>query len=569
VRWIARLVAVAGVLDVIAVLLPHSRHRLGLVTGAIPLVGIQTVGAATAVVGLVLIYLSVGLRRRTREAWALAVALTGAAAALNLLRDLDIEAALLSAVVCGVLIATRSSFIADRGWTSRLRAGSAFVGFIAAGFVVGLGLIAARTDRLVPGQPFRLWVLEVINAQLGLDGPLRFTSPAVEGVVEITIGMISLLAVGTTLVLLLRPMPHKPGRSAEETTELRALIARGDDSLGYFGLRDDKAVVFSPSRKAAIGYRVVGRVCLAAGDPIGDPEAWPGAVREWLTHTRRHGWIPAVLGCGERAGHVYAKHGLDAIELGDEAIVDVAAFSLDGRPMRSVRQAVARVERAGYELRIVRQRDLTDPERAEIVTAADHMRDGNTERGFSMALSRVADPADPDCVLAVARDPEGKLRGMLQLVPWGRDGLSLDLMRRDRDAENGLIEFLVVGLLRAAPSLGVRRVSLNFAVLRSVFARGDRLGAGPVLRSWRSVLLVLSRFWQIESLYRANAKYMPAWEPRFLCYAAMADLPRVGLAALRAEAFVTMPPSPRQLLQSWRERSTVDNPLETVTAPWG
>jgi lysyl-tRNA synthetase class 2 len=171
-------------------------------------------------------------------------------------------------------------------------------------------------------------------------------------------------------------------------------------------------------------------------------------------------------------------------------------------------------------------------------------------------------------VVAVARDADGRLRGLLQLVPWGRDGLSLDLMRRDRDAENGLIEFLVVGLLRAAPGLGVRRVSLNFAVLRSVFERGDRLGAGPVLRGWRQVLLVLSRFWQIESLYRANAKYGPTWEPRFLCYAALADLPRVGLAALRAEAFVTMPPSPRQLLRSWRQRSTMDGPLATEAAPW-
>jgi lysyl-tRNA synthetase class 2 len=563
VRWIARLVALTGVLDVVAVLLPLSRHRLRLVIGAVPVVGVQTAGAATLAVGLVLIYMSVGLRRRTREAWALTVALTAAAAALNLIRDLDIEAAVLSAVVCGVLLANRSSFVAVRGWSSRLRAVTAFVGFVATGFVVGLGLIAARTDRLVPGQPIRLWFIEVIDTQLGLDGPLRFTSPTVEGVVEITTGMISLLAVGTALVLLLRPMPHRPARTAEETEELRALIARGDDSLAYFGLRDDKAVVFSPSRKAAIGYRVVGGVCLAAGDPIGDPEAWPGAVREWLELTRRHGWTPAVLGCGERAGHVYARHGLDAIELGDEAIVDVAAFSLDGRPMRSVRQAVARVERAGYRLRIARQRDLTEDERAEVVAAADRMRDGNTERGFSMALSRVADPVDPECVLVLARDADGRLRGLLQLVPWGPDGLSLDLMRRDRNAENGLIEFLVVAALRAAPGLGVGRVSLNFAVLRSVFARGDRLGAGPVLRGWRQVLLVLSRFWQIESLYRANAKYAPTWEPRFLCFAALADLPRVGLAALRAEAFLTMPPSPRQLLRSLRQRSTVDSQLET------
>jgi lysyl-tRNA synthetase class 2 len=133
------------------------------------------------------------------------------------------------------------------------------------------------------------------------------------------------------------------------------------------------------------------------------------------------------------------------------------------------------------------------------------------------------------------------LRGLLNFVPWGPDGLSLDLMRRDRAAENGIVEHMVVGLWRACPELGVRRFSLNFAVFRSVFARGDRLGAGPVLRLWRSLLLTASRFWQIESLYRANAKYRPSWEPRFLCFARPGDLPRIGTAALRAEAFLVAP----------------------------
>ena len=97
--------------------------------------------------------------------------------------------------------------------------------------------------------------------------------------------------------------------------------------------------------------------------------------------------------------------------------------------------------------------------------------------------------------------------------------------------ENGIVEQMVAGLMAEAAALGVRRVSLNFAVFRSVFARGERLGAGPVLRVWRSVLLSASRFWQIESLYRANAKYQPEWVPRFVCFRSSADLPRVSVAA--------------------------------------
>jgi lysyl-tRNA synthetase class 2 len=111
-------------------------------------------------------------------------------------------------------------------------------------------------------------------------------------------------------------------------------------------------------------------------------------------------------------------------------------------------------------------------------------------------------------------EPYDGLKGILHFVPWGGDGISLDLMRRDRSADPGLNELLIVATLQAAASLRVRRVSLNFAMFRSVLARGERLGAGPVLRGWRNTLVFLSRWFQIESLYRFNAKFQPRWEPR-------------------------------------------------------
>ena len=158
-----------------------------------------------------------------------------------------------------------------------------------------------------------------------------------------------------------------------------------------------------------------------------------------------------------------------------------------------------------------------------------------------MALGRLCDDEDGDAVVVLARDADGRLRGLLNFVPWGTDGLSLDLMRRDRASENGSSSTWSPPCVRRRPPWAICRISLNFAVLRYVFARGEQLGAGPVLRLWRSVLLGLSRFWQIESLYRANAKYLPEWRPRFLCFVRASDLGRVGTAALRAEAFLVAP----------------------------
>ena len=120
---------------------------------------------------------------------------------------------------------------------------------------------------------------------------------------------------------------------------------------------------------------------------------------------------------------------------------------------------------------------------------------------------------------------DGVLRAILHFVPWGTDGLSLDLMRRDRAAQPGLNDFLIVETIKRAPDLGVKRISLNFAMFRSALERGERIGAGPVLRAWRGILVFLSRWFQIESLYKFNAKFRPEWVPRFFVFTGTRDMP--------------------------------------------
>ena len=126
-------------------------------------------------------------------------------------------------------------------------------------------------------------------------------------------------------------------------------------------------------------------------------------------------------------------------------------------------------------------------------------------------------------------------------MPWGRNGLSLDLMRRDPSADNGLVELMVASLAERAAAFGVGRVSLNFAMFREAFERGAEIGAGPIARLWRQALVLASRNWQLESLYRSNAKYQPEWQPRYICFEYTSDLPRVGTAAGSAEGFLTRP----------------------------
>jgi lysyl-tRNA synthetase class 2 len=548
--WYLRLLALLNIVAVVSLPFREEVHEHNAGEYFTPY--LATAGLVSAVLAL---FLATVMRRRKRAAWLLNLLLAGPLFALYVLALTQddyqdhlfnwLSAALTGLFVAALLISRREfNAVGDRS-NPKLALAVGAVGILLTG---GIGTWLVDTYNKAHGTA-SLGSKIVYALVRGVSvGPLADHIPHVHAPrwVDITINIL----MGATSLLVLYACFRSPrGRALltdEDEQRLRELLDKhGDrDSLGYFALRRDKAAIFSPTGKAAVTYRVVGEVSLASGDPIGDPEAWPGAIEAWLAEARRHAWIPAVMGASEEAGTIYGRHGLDALELGDEAIVDVADFSLEGRAMRVVRQAHNRVRRAGYTVCIRRHEDIPDDEMARLVDLADQWRDGATERGFSMALGRLGDPGDGRCVMLECRDADGVPRALLSFVPWGEQGLSLDLMRRDRESENGLMEFMVVELLLRAGDIGVRRVSLNFAMFRSVFERGARLGAGPVLRLWRSVLTFFSRWWQIESLYRANAKYRPVWEPRFLLFAKSGDIPRIGLASARAEGFLTPPALP-------------------------
>jgi lysyl-tRNA synthetase class 2 len=530
-----------GLINIVGAVWPRFRHsRLHELAEMLPGAVSAVATAAALVVGILLVLLAHGLKRLKRRAWRAAVLLLAVNILLDVLRWHAMIAAIVSALILTALVVYRDEFYALSDPRTRWRALWNLLGMGTVSVLLGLAVVSAHDD-IVGNPPLSDRLTHVFYGFVGLTGPVSYTEQRTADLVLFSLVGLGLVTALTSAYLFLRPERPAAKLAPDDEERLRALITEhgARDSLAYFALRRDKSVIFSASGKAAVAYRVVNGVMLASGDPIGDVEAWPGAIRRFVAEARRHAWIPAVMGCSELGGTVWTREtGLTALEIGDEAIVDTHEFTLDGRAMRNVRQMVARVRRAGYSCRVRRMGDLNAEERAQIRQTAAKWRINGDERGFSMALGRLADPADDACLLVTAHDETGEPRAFLHFTPWGRDGVSLDIMRRDRSADPGLNELMVVSAVEAAPGLGIRRVSLNFAAFRAALARGERLGAGPILRAWHRVLLFLSRWLQIESLYRFNAKFQPGWEPRFLVFPHTSDLPRIGLATLRAESLL-------------------------------
>jgi lysyl-tRNA synthetase class 2 len=530
-----------GLSDIVAIFKPELHDKMHQINAFVPGTLTNVAHSADVIIGLLLLLLSHGLRRRKRSAWQAVLALLAFDIVIHSTNAHRPYSALVAIILLAALLYFHEDFYAVGDPRTRWHALGVFLTLVVADLAIGLGYLAAC--RLAGNYPVPERIHDVVFELVGADGPVRFVSDPRADLYYLLTSALGVFTLVFTAYLFLRPAQRRARLGEADAARIRGLLAKhGDrDSLGYFALRTDKNVIWSPSGKSCICYRVVSGVMLAAGDPIGDPEAWPAAMAEFLTEADRHAWRPAVMGCSELGAEVWCREGdLTALELGDEALVNVADFSLSGRSMRNVRQMVNRVAKNGYVAEARRVADIPRDELASIIRAADTWRGSQTERGFSMALGRIGGLGDDDCVLVTAREGD-VLRAVLQFVPWGTDGLSLDLMRRDRNAQSGLNDFLIVESIKAAPGLGVKRISLNFAMFRAALERGERIGAGPVLRAWRSLLLFASRWFQIESLYKFNAKFSPVWQPRFFVYPGGRDAPRIVLAALEAEAFVVWP----------------------------
>ncbi|HEX7589365.1 MAG TPA: phosphatidylglycerol lysyltransferase domain-containing protein [Demequinaceae bacterium] len=527
-------VAVVGILSATSAPL---RGRFKVVLEIVPFHA--TRGAATTLVlaSFALLLTARGLRRGGRLAWAGTLALLVLSVGLNLAKGLDIEEAVL-ALGAGAWLATRRRAFPVLPTRAAARMAAILgVGGAAGALVFGVALSMAVGRRHHPhlGESTRA-VAERLggNWALPLPGAGPFVTPML---VAVGIGL-----VGSTLWLLLSPRPGRrlsaPAHLAERERARRVVAAHGGGTLDYFALRDDKDWFFYG--ESVVAHSVRRGVCLVSPDPIGPDAERAAALAAFLAFTQREGWSVAVIGASAAWLPLYQAAGMRPLYMGDEAVVDCGPFTLEGPPMKSLRGAYARVERAGYTADFIDPADLTAEDRAALEALTEASRHGEAERGFSMTLSRLCDPHDEGLLLTVVRDAERTVQAFVQWMPAAKiGGWSLDVMRRNpsHDLPNGVMDFAIVAtILHLAPTGG--GLGLNFAMFREVVASESPSG---MARLSKAALRAFSGKAQVESLWRFNSKYNPDWIPRYVVLDSLDLAVTQGFVMADAEGVTELP----------------------------
>jgi lysyl-tRNA synthetase class 2 len=352
--------------------------------------------------------------------------------------------------------------------------------------------------------------------------------------------------VGSAVVLSMLVLLHAPRRTRavkppaeHDLRAARAIVERhGHDSISPFILRPDKTFQFAGG--AVLAYRVIGATAVVSGDPVGPDESVSRLLGEFLRLARARGWRVVLWGTSDRYLSIYRTLRLATLCVGEEAIVDPASFTLEGRPVRKLRQSLHRLERRGWKIVACDGRDL-DPglereiDRLELAwrTARRHML------GFAMGMGAFESAVRPGDLYLLARSPEGQLGAVMHFISHcGK--LSLDTMRRVGETPNGVNEALVCRALEIARRRQIAEVSLNYAGLAHLIRHEPRGGiARRLLTRW--IVGILGRRFQMQRLVSFNEKFSPMWRPRYLVFESRLALPMAVLRVLQAEGYVREP----------------------------
>jgi lysyl-tRNA synthetase class 2 len=533
---LSALVAGTGAISVLDGILPARPHTL---LAELSLARVAPVASAlVAPLGLGLLVVARGLARRKRRAYLVGLALLVGLAVLHEAHRFD-YGAVAAALVAVVLVARRHVFDAPGDPTARPRLALRAVALVAA--IYAYGAVVLWINRIEADQPFTLHfsLSETNEALAGLS--LGGSSHLVDGFgawFPISVFTAGLAGVAWLLVSWLGPWRYRLAQEARERELARSLVAAwGSDTLAPFTLRADKSYFFSESERAFVAYRVVRGVAIVSGDPVGPPEEYDELLRRFVRFSRTRDWRVAILGASEGLLEVYASYGLHALYHGDEAVLDVASFSLDGRPIRKVRQSVSRLRLAGYRAEVLRPREIDDELRGRLEAIAREWRRDEPARGFVMALDALFRLENDDAVFVVGRDSGGVPMGFLHFaVVRPCAAISLSSMPRLRSTPNGFNEWLICETVEWARENGFRRLSLNFAPFAALLAPEAELDGLQKLE--RRALLALKGRFQLDNLLLFNRKFFPSWQRRFVVYERRRDLPRIGIAALAAEAYL-------------------------------
>lgn len=285
-------------------------------------------------------------------------------------------------------------------------------------------------------------------------------------------------------------------------------------SVIHFINLNDKFVYMNKDEDVMLQYQVYANKLVVLGNLVGNENKFFESIQEFYEMSDRYGYIPVFTAIDEKMIPHLHETGYEFIKLGEEASVNLEEFTLEGRKMKSVRNALSRVEKEGYTFEMIYP-PFSNDFLEEIKNISDEWLEGRPEKGFSVGFFD-EEYLSLDAI-AIVKNKDGEIKGFTNLMPMydGNKTLSIDLMRFSKDSCNGIMDFIFVNLFKHGIEHGYSRFNMGMAPLSNVgrskysFLR-EKMAAKIYSHG--------QHFYSFEGLKKFKEKYCESWDGRYMAY---------------------------------------------------
>lgn len=529
------LVASMGIINLFSAVTPNLPDRVEWLRDFFPVEIRRSGHIFAALSGFLLLALATSLLRRKRLAWILTILLLLVSMLSHLIKGLDYEESLFAGALLILLVRMRKTFTAQSDRPSMAQGARVLVGALLFTLVYGTAgfFLLDRAYNIqfnLPGAALQTLAMFLTEDNAGLEPKTRFGQFFANSIYLVG-GVTSAYALLMLLVPVL--LRGEPATAAQRQRAQVIVEQYGCSSLARFTLLSDKAYYFSPSGNSVIAYVPKGRGAIALGDPIGPPEDRKEAIFGYQQFCERNDWHPAFYQTLPDDLGLYESLGFRVLKIGEEAIVDLKAFTLKGKPGQNLRTALNKLKKSGHQIEFY-QPPLSAELLHELRAISDEwlkMMQGS-EKKFSLGWFDEAYLRG--CQIAAIRTPQGHLSAFANVVPeYQINEITIDLMRRRTEVERGTMDVLFISMFEYFQSQGYDSFNLGLSALSGVggSAQAPRLEKGMFY-----LYEHLNQFYNFKGLHAYKEKFRPRWEPRYLVYPSLPSLPDVVVGLVRADS---------------------------------
>jgi len=523
----AMLIFTLGIINIISAVTPPIHQRLRLLREYIPLAAIQSSNLLILFLGMFLLITSAFLFRGLRNAWIIALFLSLFSLAGHLTKALDYEEAFFAGITFIVLIFTASQYRikSSNKW---MQAGlkTSLISFLAVSLFGFVSFYFIDKKHFGIDFTWQNSLLHTAKSFLLIEDtslhPITKFGNEFIWIIRIT----GFLTWGFLLYTLIKPHIWKQVSNENSKDRARFLLSQfGNSPVDYFKTYKDKLFFFSDIHEAFIAYRIANSFAIVLEEPVCAEENKIDVLREFDRHCRKMGLKPAYYRANENSMQWFNQMKKKKLIIGQEAILDTASFSIEGRDKKSLRNGLNSLQKKGFTANT-----HLAPHPAEFIITLKKVSDEwlkefeKEEIIFSQGMFDEKELMQQDIISLT--DVDGNMKAFLNIIPdYADDECTYDLIRKTDDAPGAAMDALIIKLIEHAKQRKKQFLNLGMVPMTGI-EQPDNTAEQII----KIASLKIKRFQHYKGLKEFKEKYASIWENKYLVYDNDFDLLQLPIA---------------------------------------